>query len=92
MTASQSLALFKTPVAQGDYSTDSAFPSRVNPRPRNSRNPQPSPLTQALPDAQNALFLGFIALIVPSVVYSVLQMSSLISGGVLENAIRAFVR
>ncbi len=92
MTAPQSLALFKTSVAQGGFSNDSAFPSRADHRPHHPFTPQPSPLAQVLPNAEGALLLGFVALVLPSVVYSVLQMSSLLHGGVLENAIRAFVR
>ncbi len=92
LTASNSLALFKTPVSRGGFSTDSASPSRANRRSLQPNNPPPAPgpLTETLPDAEGALLLGFALLALPSVIYSVMQMGSLISGGVLENAIRAF--
>ena len=94
MTASNTLALFKTPVARGGFTPDYAFPPRADHRSRPSTNPQPTApaaLTQVLPDTERTLLLGFALLTLPSVIYSVLQMSSLLSGGVLENAIRAFV-
>ena len=97
MTASNTLALFKAPVARGGNTPDSALPPRADHRSRPStNNPRPTatpaPLTQVLPDTERTLLLGFALVALPSVVYSVLQMSTLLSGGVLENAIRAFVR
>ena len=52
----------------------------------------PLPLHKSLGDgASSSLSLGLLAVTLPSVGYSLVQLSHLLSGGNLEQAIRAFV-
>ena len=88
MTASNTLAFFKTPMARDGFSSDSASTNRSN-----RRHPQPlSPaaLTKPLANPEGAVMLGLAALAVPAVVYSLLQLTHLVSGNLLTQAIQAF--
>ena len=92
MTASNTLAFLKTPMARDGFSSDSAFSNRSN-----RRHPQPAPssrtpsaLTATLPNPEGAVMLGLAALAVPTAIYSLLQLSHLMSGDLLTRAIEAF--
>ncbi len=93
MTASNSLTLFRSPVVRDRFSSDSAFPApshRRPIRPTSAPQPSPSPLTRTLPNTEGALMLGLAVLALPTVAYSLLQLSSLLSNGLLTRAIQAF--
>ena len=92
MTASNTLAFFKTPMARDGFSSDSAFNSRTNRRHPQPVPPQLSPasLTATLPNPEGAVMLGLAVAAVPAVVYSLLQLAHLMSGNLLTQAIQAF--
>ena len=92
MTASNTLAFLKTPMARDGFSSDSAFPTRTNRRTPHSASPQHSPasLTATLSNPEGAVLLGLAVAAVPAVVYSLLQLAHLMSGNLLTQAIQAF--
>ena len=92
MTASNTLAFFKTPMARDGFSSDSTFTNRPGNRHPQPASPQLSPaaLTKPLANPEGAVLLGLAAFAVPAVVYSLLQLTHLVSGNLLTQAIQAF--
>ena len=92
MTAFNTLAFLKTPMARDGFSSDSAFSNRSNRRTPKPAAPQLSPaaLTETLPNPEGAVMLGLAVLAVPAVIYSLLELTHLVSGNLLTQAIQAF--
>ena len=92
MTASNTLALFKTPIARDGFSSDSASTNRPNRPAPQPASPQATPdaLTKTLPNLDSGVMLGLACLAVPTVVYSLVQLSQLMTGNLLARAIQAF--